>query len=250
MGEDELLLEQAQADAEREAALWLRWRRDGDRAARDVLVEQYTLFAHIMAKKLYRGRYGEELQFADYLQFATLGMMEAFEHYDPDKGASFRTYSALRIRGAVLDGVCSMSERQQQIASWRRLQQDRSESLAAGKPARHGSFADLAEIAIGLALGYMLDGSTMYQDGDESAGDTPYSRLELRQLQQQLHALIERLPASERYVVKAHYLHRTAFVDIAVARKITKVRVSQLHQQALGRLRKALAAVAPCDMAW
>jgi RNA polymerase sigma factor for flagellar operon FliA len=248
VAEDDLTLEPDEAQGE--ALLWQRWRCEGDLAARDLLVEKYTVFAHIMAKKLYRGRYGDELPFADYLQFATLGMMEAFQHYDPAKGASFRTYSALRIRGAVLDGVGVMSERHQQIASWRQIQQDRSESLAAGKPVRGGGFAELAEIAIGLALGYMLEGSAMYQEGGEQGEQNAYARVELSQMKRQLHALIEQLPASERYVVKAHYLHHTAFVDIATARNITKVRVSQLHQQALGRLRKALAAVAPCDMAW
>jgi RNA polymerase sigma factor FliA len=247
---DPIADELAAEDLRWEAELWGRWRGARDVAARDELVERYAPFAHIMAKKLYRGRYGEELQFSDYLQLARLGMMEAFEHYDPAKGASFRTYSALRIRGAVLDGVSSLSERQQQIATWRRIKQERSESLLAGRPTRGGNFANLAEVAIGLALGYMLEGSSMYQAGEETAPENAYQSVELRQLSTQLRSLVESLPAAEKYVIKAHYLNHQAFVEIAATMKVTKVRISQLHYQALGRLRKAMAEVAPCDMAW
>jgi RNA polymerase sigma factor FliA len=233
-----------------ETALWQRWRTARDPLAREQLIDAYSPFAMIMAKKLYRGRYGDELPLDDYVQFALVGMMEALERFDPDKGASFKTYSAMRIRGAVLDGVMSFSERHQQIAAWRQLQVERAESLADGQPATASGFRALADIALGLALGYVLEGSGMYQGAEDVSPDNGYARMEVNQLRSQLQSLVERLPPAERYVIKAYYLNQIPFVDIAADRKVSKVRISQLHSQAIGRLRLALSAVAPCDMAW
>jgi len=244
------IIETSESDVQRELSMWRRWREEGDMSARDALIERYTGFVRIMALKLYRRRFSDEFEFADYLQFATIGMLEAFQHYDPAKGAGFQTYSGHRIRGAVLDGLTTMSERQQQITTRSRLLQERSESLAAGKLSRSSAIADLAEIAIGLALGYMLEGSSMYQAEDEAAPENAYQRVELLQLRGQVRSLIEQLPASEKFVVKAHYINHLAFVEIARTLGVSKARVSQLHQQALGHLREAVATVAPWDMAW
>jgi len=239
-----------EADAEQEVELWRRWRESSDAVARDELVVRHMPFARVMALKLFRGRYSDEFEFADYLQFANLGMLEALQHYDPTRGAGFRTYSALRIRGSVLDGLTSMSERQQQIETRRRVVRERSESIVAGRASRRDAFADLAEVAIGLALGYMLEGTAMFQQEESVESDGGYLRMELRQMCGQIRGLVEQLPAAERTVVKSHYLNHIAFTEIAVSLGVTKARVSQLHHQALARLRQALGALSPCDMAW
>jgi RNA polymerase sigma factor for flagellar operon FliA len=228
-----------------EAALWRRWHGLGEGGARCELIGLHLGFARILAGKLYAGRYNDELEFADYLHFATVGLIESIDRYIPAGAANFRTFAAPRIRGAVLDGVARMSEQQQQIAVRRRLLAERTQSLAAGAG---DVFERLAEIAVGLACGYMLEGSGLYLDEEPASLDHGYARVELRQLAEKLLHLVDRLPHAERMVIRAHYLNQLPFGEIAGMLGLSNGRISQLHQAALQRLRAAWQETSRCDI--
>lgn len=229
-----------QLSAEEEKALWQRL-RDGDAPeAREALANYYLPFARILAAKLYAHRAHDEFEFAEYFQFASVGLLEAIDRYDPDKGASFKTYASHRINGAVLSGIDGLSEKQSQISLRKRLQQERLASLKESGAERSGPdalFARLAEVATGLALGFMLDGGGMYQTDDSGYADNTYSSLELKQLQQRLKEIVERLPERECKIIKYHYYHGFGFDEIAQRLGVTKGRVSQIHARALSQLR-------------
>ncbi|UGQ47978.1 sigma-70 family RNA polymerase sigma factor [Massilia endophytica] len=231
---------------------WQRWLGGRDPAARERLVSVHLEFARMLAAKAYRGRYGDEIDFADYLQFATVGLLECVDRYDPALGVGFRTYSAKRISGAILDGIGLLSERQQQIGVRQRLLKERTLSLAPAARGRAGpgTFEQLAEVALGMALGYLLDGTGLYLDEAAQFPDGCYTRLELRQLQTQVRALVEGLPQRERLIIKYHYLNCMPFDMIAGMLSLSKGRVSQLHARALRLLREAGAAVRSCDATW
>ena len=60
------------------------------------------------------------------------------------------------------------------------------------------------------------------------------------QLKQNIVSAIGNLPPRERVIVQYYYYHQTGFDQLADQLGVTKGRVSQLHKQALGRLRKAV----------
>ncbi len=244
---------------EREADLWFRWRHEGDGTARDKLVHHYLEYARIIAAKLYRTRYNDECEFADYLQFATIGMLEAMETFDPDREVTFRTFSSRRIHGSVLDGIHASSETHRQISARKMLLAERTDSLASDNADRDAAvaaagagdtFLGLVEVAIGLALGYMLEGSAMYHPADDTAAiDSGYERIEFRQLQEKVTALVRSLPPRESTVIHAHYFNQVAFQDIARALGVSKVRICQLHRQALERLYRKMVELRLTDLA-
>lgn len=45
------------------------------------------------------------VQADDLIQAGMIGLLEASRNYDPSQGASFETYSGIRIRGAMLDEI-------------------------------------------------------------------------------------------------------------------------------------------------
>jgi RNA polymerase sigma factor for flagellar operon FliA len=57
--------------------------------------------------------------------------------------------------------------------------------------------------------------------------------------------MLEHLTPREQAVVRMHYLQGMTYEDIAATLRITKGRVSQLHQQALERLRRLLSQPTP-----
>lgn len=233
-----------------EDALW-RAAQGGDSAARARLIEAYLPFAGILAAKLYAGRVDHDLEYEDYLQFGTLGLIEAADRYDPGQNVLFKTYAAHRVNGAILNGIEQMSEKRVQVSTRQRLRSERRES-AKDAPAGPDKdlFQQLADMAISLAIGYLIDEPALYQHDEGSVPAPQYGALELRQLRNRVQALVDGLPQRERLVIKYHYLQQLPFHLIAETMGLTKGRVSQIHSSALVLLREALKAVRACDVAW
>lgn len=221
-------------------------------AARQQLIAHYLPYARMIAATLYRTRYHDEIEFADYLQLASVGLIEAIDRFDPARGVQFRSFAAWRMRGAVLNGLDAQTEKQQQIAVRRRMREERLASLKqhAGAETPDHIFRRLAEIGIGLALTCLLDGTGMIE-ADPNASAEPYYRgMEFVQLRTRLLGLLGALPQREQQVIRYHYLQETPFVQIAAMLGITKGRVAQLHHQALRRLADALHNMPACDVTW
>jgi len=250
---------------DQESELWHRWRALGEDAARDALLQLHLPYAKVIAAMLYARRPNNTIEFDDYLQLARMGLLEAFDRYDPAGGAQFRTFAARRMRGAVLDGLARFSEQSQQVAYRRRVLAERSASLTdrSAPETRAGSaverrgvvdspaelFRYLAEVGVGLALGFMLENTGMFDAGNVIAGgpDPLYSAIELRHTRQQLRFLVGQLPPQECQVVTRHYLHGHGFDEIATELGLSKGRISQVHKKALGSLRSLLADRQSCD---
>lgn len=231
----------AQTADSQESVLWQAWREQGDAGAREALIAMHQDFARIIAAKLYGQRYSDDVEFDEYLQFARVGLLESVERYDPSFGASFRTFASHRMQGAVLSGLECLSECNRQLALRRRLEQDRVRSLARKEPdAAANSFEHLASVAVGLAVGYMLDDVAAYQSADSSYGDSAYAELAGRETRDRLHKLIEQLAPKESRIIRHHYLQHIPFEDIAAEMELTPGRVSQLHRRALEQLRALL----------
>jgi RNA polymerase sigma factor for flagellar operon FliA len=229
-----------------EALLWRRWRERGDAEARERLLELHLPYARVMAAMLYGRRFHDEVAFADYLQYASLGMLEALERFDPARGVQFRTFAARRMHGAILDGIERFTERQQQISARQRWRAERREAIkqaadGGGPPKGERLLQYMAEVGIGLALACMLEGTAMFDAGGRAEAIPFYRAAQLRETRERLLRLVDELPPQERRVVRSHYLQEMPFEQVAAALQLTKGRISQIHKQAMLRLRRALA---------
>jgi len=228
---------------EGEHGLWERLRRDGEAGARDAIARHYVPYSRALAARIYARRSRDEFEFEEYAQLATIGLMEAIDRFDPARGVQFKTYATHRITGAILSGLVSLSERQQQIQLRKRIAQERMESLrdaAAAAASPDDQLRALAEIGVGLALGIILEGTGMVRDEAGAAPDNAYTGLELRQLRDRVVGAVDQLTERERDVIRRHYLQDISFGDIARDLDLTQGRVSQLHRQGLARLRRLL----------
>ncbi|WP_240980001.1 sigma-70 family RNA polymerase sigma factor [Ramlibacter agri] len=229
--------------AAHELALWRRLRSSGDGEARAGLLALHMPYARIVAATYYARRYTDEVEFGDYLQYASIGLLEALERFDPDRGALFRTFAARRMHGAILNGLERLSEKQQQISARQRLRAERVQ--AAKEMARDAGTGDrlyayVAEVGVGLALAWLLEGTGLVHPGERAESLPFYHHAEVRQLRESLLQAVEALPAQERTVIRSHYLQDLPFEEIATMLQLTKGRISQVHKSALQRLRACL----------
>jgi RNA polymerase sigma-B factor len=82
---------------ERDSALWRRFTQDRDQAAREELVRRYMPFAKRLALR-YRGA---SESFDDLLQVANLGLLNAIDRFDPERGIPFTAFASPTILGEL-----------------------------------------------------------------------------------------------------------------------------------------------------
>ncbi|MGM4902774.1 RNA polymerase factor sigma-32 [Tardiphaga sp. 866_E4_N2_1] len=84
-----------------EYSLAMLWRDHGDRSAAERLVTSHLR----LAAKIACGFRGYGLSLTDLISEANLGLLNAVERFDPDRGARFSTYATWWIRAAVQEYV-------------------------------------------------------------------------------------------------------------------------------------------------
>jgi RNA polymerase sigma factor FliA len=239
-----------------EASWWQEWREAGDAQARDKLLALHLPYTRVVAAAYYARRYSDDIEFGDYLQYASVGVLEAMDRYDPQRGVQFRTFAARRMHGAILNGLERLTEKQQQIAARQRLRAERLQDVrdaAAGEGAGPGQSPEqlmrfVAEVGIGLAVCWMLEGTAMVEDAAGATSVPFYQSAQLRQMRERLVQAVDRLPPQQRTVIRHHYLQEVPFERIAADLQLTKGRISQIHKQALLHLRRLLGAPSDWDV--
>jgi RNA polymerase sigma factor FliA len=230
-----------------EAALWSMRQGAQSDAARQALFARYSSFAFSIARRRFRDRSRGDLELADLEQMACAGLLEAIDRYDVRRGISFRSYAAHRISGSIADGIARSTEVREQLSAGARRRRERLRSLSPEQIAQQspGEALDaLTELAMGLALGFMLEGTSLYrEEGEERTTPSPtaYDSQEWQELSQRLAAELKSLPHREQTILREHYLSGLPFETLADLLGVSKGRISQLHRAALIALRKKLA---------
>jgi RNA polymerase sigma factor for flagellar operon FliA len=229
-----------------ELELWRCFAGSRDAELRGQLIERYLPLCRAIAASLFSRRVADDAEFADYMQYATLGLMEAVDAFDWRRGVRFNTFATYRIQGAIRNSIANFSERREQVALVYRLKKERIDSLKQAEQAppvkarRNAAVRDMADVAVIWALSYLLEGSGMLAPrGDAHYTEQFYDGLELRQLKDRLVGLVDALPDQERRVIKYHYFQNLEFTEIARMFGVTKGRISQIHKSALLLLREA-----------
>ena len=209
----------------------MRWKSERDKAARDALILLHAPWARLVARDIYLRIKPRDIEWGEFAQNATMGLIEATDRYDPTRGVEFRAFARHRVRGAVFNGLRQLWD--QPRPAVRISDADRAESLnEEGDP-----LESFVSWAVGLGIGHLLDVAALEPSSHPSS---PYAELERDQLCELLRRTIELLPERERTVLTLHYFQYVPFVEIAAHLEVTKGRISQLHKQGIERLRGCL----------
>lgn len=88
-------------DRAEEMALAERYRRSGDQAAADALVN-----AHLrLVVKIAKGYRGYDMPLADLVAEGNIGLLQSIRGFDPDRGVRFATYAVWWIRAAIQEYI-------------------------------------------------------------------------------------------------------------------------------------------------
>lgn len=76
------------------------------------LIIDHLSFAKKLAKEAYL-KFGKRIPLDEIQSFAFLGLTQASKRYNPSLGRTFAAYSSRRIKGAILDGVRTLTDRRE-----------------------------------------------------------------------------------------------------------------------------------------
>jgi RNA polymerase sigma factor for flagellar operon FliA len=194
----------------------------------------------------------------DLIQVGLLGLLQCVQRFDARRGVKFQTYANRRVQGAMLDYLRSLDWRPRSV----RKRSRRLAQAVAAVEQRTGESASEEELAFEMGMTaselrqWLADYSSRGEhaavahydrDADESSedllaliadpADSPETQTERKQLAEKLAQAIERLPENERVVCSLYYFEQRTMKQIGRVLGVKQARVSQLHSQALRRLR-------------
>lgn len=238
--------EQLAPEAAEEPALWSAFKSEASAEARERLFSLHAGFARSIARRHHREQSRGDIELAELTQYAYAGLLEALDRFDPAQNTPFRPFAAHRISGSILDGIPRLSEVREQISWGRRIRRERLRSLSEGHAQEGASAIErLAELALGLALGFMLEGTGMICPDDEeqtrpAKAESAYDSLAWKEIVTHLQSEMGVLPERERTILHQHYVNGVSFDQLSELLNVSKGRVSQLHRAALMLLRKRM----------
>ncbi len=192
-----------------------------------------------------------------------LGLLDAANKYDPSKNILFKTFAEYRIRGAILDEMRkldwfsrSLRDKQNRIGRTivdleLKLGRDPEEhevATAMNLPLDDyrimlGEVSHLGCVSLNETLDNSQEGSS-FLDAlmDDRADISPGARIENLQLAEKVADVLAQLSEKERLVISLYYYEELTQKEIAEVMELSEGRVSQLHSQALIKLKTKLEA--------
>ncbi len=194
----------------------------------------------------------------DLLQAGGIGLLNAVERFDSLQGTAFTTYAVQRIRGAMLDELRSRDWAPRSVRRNARevTQTIRKLEQALGRPASEQEVAKELKINLIEYRQILLDTNNSqlfsYDEWREIHGENcepvmeeehetnPLQQLLEGDLRQRVIEVIESLPEREKVVLTLYYQEELNLKEIGAVLNVGESRVSQLHSQAIKRLKARL----------
>ncbi len=240
------------------ADLWLEYQQSKDIDIRNMLVVQYSYIVKCIALKTV-GRYQHFNYMDDIVNEGVIALLDAVEKFDSEKKVKFETYASIKVRGAMIDYI------RKQDCFPRRLKRiakniNEAENILSHELSRNPTDQELADFldvsltdyekmqAETCALNMLSFEEIIYEKGVENielilTSDSirgPEQVMAEKELQDVLANDIEMLNDKEKIVISLYYKEQLKIKEISSVMGISDSRVSQIHSNALRKLKKHL----------
>lgn len=229
-----------------------------DTSYRDQLITEYLPYVKRIVHRI-AIHLPSTIDIDDLMNVGVIGLIQAVDRYDPSRDNKFMTYAVFRIKGAVLSELRS---RDFLSRSNRRKIRD-LENACLKLEQKRGREIDDEEIAEELgvdieqirrtkqmsSISFISFEELEFSSRDEKEkllsylvdnDDDALTLARLKEIKEAVARAIEQLPGKERLVISLYYLDELTMKETGKVLNITESRVSQIHSQAILRLRAKL----------
>ena len=238
--------------------VWRRFKRTGDKALRNQLMENYLSIVKYNAERI-GAKPQDDVDGDDLVSAGIFGLMDAIQAFDLERGVKFETYCAPRIRGAILDELRSMDWVPRLVRSrshklervCRELESMLGRTPTEGEIAErlHLSRIDFSKLMREATAVTQVSLSRPYSESDSNKevceidviqdrrGRNPVTEIQRRDLK---HLITRGLTRAERLILILYYYEEMTMKEIGMTLDLSESRVSQMHSAILNRLREQL----------
>jgi RNA polymerase sigma factor FliA len=258
-------MSKANTQNQKASALLQKYKEDASKITpeqKDKLIMEYAPLIRFIAQKI-AVRLPSHIELDDLISSGVIGLMDAIEKYDPERDNKFKTYAEFRIRGAILDELRAQDWVPRSVRDKAKLVDRTLVQLEAelGRTPDDFEVADRLNITVDEYYDLInqvrpvsvlsIDESATFSSVDkvsilsllESCKlNNPLSQLKIKSVKEIVTKAIEDLPERQRLVLSLYYYEDLNLKEIGKVLRVTESRVSQLHAQAVTRLRAKLAA--------
>jgi RNA polymerase primary sigma factor len=234
--------------------------KNGDKKAREQMIKANLR----LVVKIARDYEGIGLPLLDLISEGNIGLMKAVERFDPAKGAKLSTYSAWWIKQSIKRALANQSKTIRlpvhlvdKISRMRRTAMKLHEELGREPTdAELGEDLGMTASRVGqLRMASLRPSSLDAPVGDEDStsfcdllqdetAENPYARLEEKTVVHMLHEMFDKLATREAKILKTRFgldgNRAKTLEEVALDHGITRERVRQIQNIALGKLRKMI----------
>ena len=238
--------------------VWRKYRRENCQDCRRQLVDLHARIVKYVAGRMAIGL-PHYVEFNDLISAGLLGLLQAVDNFDPERGIKFETYAIPRIRGAILDELRSQDWFPRSLRRKAKMLEEAYGTLEVqlGRPATDAEVAkrlsiDISELdgimgEVAVATIVSLDADTSGDDSENSTSLGDYladsrtddiekviARQEMKDL---IGARMAELPEKEQLVLVLYYYEELTLKEIGEILDVTESRVCQIHTRAILRLK-------------
>jgi len=227
---------------------------------KDKLILDYAPLIRYIAQKI-AVRLPSNIELDDLISSGVIGLMDAIDKYDPTRDNKFKTYAEFRIRGSILDELRAQDWVPRSVRDKAKLL-DRTmirleaeigrvatdEEVASALQMSMEEFYELVNQTRPVSL-LSIDDAATFSNVDKKSIlnilescklSNPFNQLNLKSVKDIVTSAIEELPEKQRLVLSLYYYEDLNLKEIGKVLRVTESRVSQLHAQAVSRLRAKL----------
>lgn len=231
-----------------------------DGKLRDQLIMDYAPLIRFVAQRI-AARLPSNIDVDDLISAGVIGLMDAIDKYDPSRDNKFKTYAEFRIRGAILDELRSQDwvprsvrDKAKKIEkTYAELEQylgrtatdtELSEALGVSLEEYHETVAKVKAVTM-LSIDELTgqnqhDRKSLIDCLENKSCRNPFFQLKSKLVRELLMKNIEELPEKQKLVLSLYYYEELNLKEIGKILDVTESRVSQLHTQAVEKLRTKL----------
>ena len=230
-----------------------------DMDLRNNLIIEYLPFVKKIVYRL-TNHLPSHVETDDLLHAGIIGLIQAVDRFDPNRGNTLKTYASFRIKGAVLSELrsrdfLSRSNRKkikELDDAYLRIEKENEGDVDDETVAKEldvsldeyykiKATANICFISIDEIDACSKDDKEKYVRSliKESIHD-PLTMTKLKELRLAITRAIEQLPENEKLVLSLYYVDELTMKEIGKVLELTESRVSQIHSQAIIHLRSKL----------
>lgn len=221
---------------------------------KSTLLEQHTVLVKRIAYHLL-ARLPASVIVDDLIQSGMIGLLEAASNFDNTKGASFETFAGIRIRGAMLDEIRRGDWVPRSVHRNSRMVMKAIDELQKelGRDPKDHEIAENLSISLDEYAQMLNDISTGKIIGIEDLGvsedvihtsdehqDDSFNHTASDKFHGALSDAIKTLPEKEAIALSLYYDEGLNLKEIGQVLGVSESRVSQIHSQAMVRLKSRL----------